>query len=126
MQLDVDAIFLNFDEEPFTTQNCGLDRRLFPGQDEDPPGPALPVTVGAVLKATLLFTLAPEPGQPRNQPPPVIHPDEKFERTAIALKIRQGGLIDLTDKEVKLVLKAISVLPTEPYGMLRVLLTPPA
>lgn len=116
--LDVDQMFFNSDSppKPFTTRTCGLDPQAFKTEEEKD------LTVGAILRPILLYTVAPVPGQPRNQPPPVLDPEEKFDRTAIVLKIREGGKITLRDEDVALIIKAIGVLPTEPYGMLRTLL----
>lgn len=72
-----------------------------------------PLTLAFFLESVLLRT---RPVDENDQPIRATD-EEKLNRFALALKIRDGGEVSLTARDIETIKGAISVLPIEAYGI---------
>lgn len=84
---------------------------------------ALPV--GELLEITCLYTVDRRPSDDPETPRRFLTETEKRARYAIALKIRDCKVTEITAAEVEVLRKAITIFSTEPNGLLHAFLDAP-
>ncbi len=108
----------HLNKQPLSAQSASLPRTIF-FDDEAFQGQA---TLGNFLEPILLYTVGREDGQKPGDPARFLTEEEKLNRFSLVLKIRDGGVVEITDRDVETITFAITILPTEPHGIIRMIL----
>jgi len=112
----------NFDKQlanraghPFTTNLLGLGgvANLWASEQQY----AEPIKVGTCFELLLLYTVDRQ-ALARPAPHNVLSEQEKQQRWRLATKLGDNGVVELDQDEIKLLRRAITVLPTEPNYLL--------
>lgn len=85
---------------------------------------AAPIQVGTVFELLLLYTIDRQ-AQQRPAPNNVLSEQDKRERNRLALKVCENSKLELDDADVKLLRRVITVLGTEPHGIVEHFLDDP-
>jgi hypothetical protein len=108
--------------QPFTTTTIGLQLE---GIWDDPKEYAEPLKAGTMFELLLLYTVDRKPGQQPGDPSRYLTEEEKRNRFALTLKLRDCQTVEIDERELKLLRTCINVLAVEQNGYVHQFLDQP-
>jgi cytoskeletal protein RodZ len=99
--------------DPLTGPTSGLPFEVFYSEDHW----KRELTLAGLCEPLLLFTRARKAGEKASDEPTVMSEEEKLNRFALNLKVRDGGDVEMTARDMKTLKLAMTALPTEAYGL---------
>jgi hypothetical protein len=111
--VDFSTKLIRLNGDPLTGTSTGLPFAVFYGEKHW----KKELTLADLCEPLLIFTRARKAGQTPSDEPVAMSDEEKMNRFALNLKIRDGGEVALTDRDIETLKTAMTALPTEPYGL---------
>lgn len=99
--------------KPVTGPTSGLPSTIFQSEEDW----AKPMTLSKLVELLLLYTRGLKDNEEIGSAKTALPRDEKMNRFALALKVRDGGKVDLTERDTDTLRLAITALPIEQYGI---------
>lgn len=111
--VDFNHALLRLNGKPLTGSTSGLPLAVFYSEEHWDKE----LTLSGICEPLLIFTRGRKAGEKPTDEPTVMSEEEKLNRFALNLKVRDGGEIELSDRDMATLKLAMTALPTEAYGL---------